>query len=135
MSAATKPAARTSSEVMASLDYILEAKGTTKAALNALEDQEQETRRELTDTMTREGITSMTDQRTGRTATLKPVRKYVIEDQDRLRSSLNDIGELGNCLRLDARAVERVIKQRGILPGAKEEVSRQLSIGAPKGGR
>lgn len=131
---------RTSTEIMASLDYLMESGATTQSALDALKDQIKETRRELEDVMERDGVSSLTDRRTGRVATLRPVRRYVIDDQDRARSALNDIGELGNCLRLDARAVERVVKERvanelGVLPGIREEVNRQLSVGAAKGPR
>lgn len=126
---------RTSTEIMASLDYLIGSKGTTKTALAALEDQEQETRRELADAMEREGVSSLTDRRTGRTATIKTTRRQIIEDQDRVRVALNEIGELGNCLRLDTKAVERVVKERGPLAGVREEVTRQLSISAAKGAR
>jgi hypothetical protein len=104
------------------------ARASIEAKAGALEIRKQN----LTDRMTRDGIDAFTDRRTGKHFVIENRVTYEITDQDRVFSALNQRGRLGECTRLDVRAVKKEAKSAP-LEGTTEIATRRLRVRKAKG--
>jgi hypothetical protein len=116
-------------QIIATIDYLDTCIETATATVKALKDQESKARHDLADLMDRDGVSSYTDQATGRNVHFRTIRQHVIADPDLVRVSLQEIGELESCLKLDPAAVKKVLKQHPRLAGMEEQVTQSLVVG------
>lgn len=125
---------RTIPDLIAEYDYLESCEEAAKASADALTQQKNRVKGEIGDRMDSEGSASFTDQVTGRKAYFRTNTTHVIADADQVTQYLAAVGELDGCLKLDAAAVKKVMKQHPNIPGMEEQTTQSFIV-SKKGGK